>query len=85
MSLFILGTYVTESTTVCDLGALVFFPVDKKKSVSYFDVPYHLEKAPGIVGHAIASFQFIGTLHEVPSFLGFYLFGADECVHHCQL
>ena len=86
MRLYLLGPDITDNDTVCDLGALGdFVPVEKKLSVSSLDVPYALENLADIVEHALAPFQFIGNLHDVPVLPVLARFGADKCVHHYRL
>ena len=79
MKIFLLGLYVTYDASLCDLVALGYFtPMDEKTSISHLDVPHALEKAANLVGYALAPFNFIGTLHEVPVFLGLDHFGAYD-------
>ena len=81
MHLFILGPNFTDKTAICDLGSLRdFVTVDGETSVSYLYLPYYLEKASDIVGHALASFKFMRDLHEVLLFLVLPRFGSDDCV-----
>ena len=72
------GPGIANNATVCDLGALGgFVPLYDKTSIISLDVLHSLYRASDLVGHALAPFQFIGTLHEVPEFKCLFCVGAD--------